>query len=1747
MNFAPNTNGNARRCDRTLPGFTMEFLGSDNAKYESSSTNGEFHFCNGSGGGIRFTPRLLDPDGTKVIITGITLNVSKAKGGTTIHLPDGSTGTISSTGSLRFNFTGTADGDAYFTADASNDNNFFVTSVILHYVAADGTDPALLLDNTKVAPLLTLAKETISIFTGDATSGDVSVQVATPFLNKDTKAYSGVNGTYYAWYKGDSSDNLSIITTPSGIATVSITNLGADINSAHQPAIHYETTSNGQTYAYFSIASNEYFDGASIMLTISNPVPLASGGSANTERVNQGEVVEIWAVSKDGTAVNLTLTNAVSTSLTGTATTEAQIFKTYASATEIVTITNSGSGEIGIIGANHYYKTATVNYSYPQDFTYSGFKVGPPTCTVTDNEGNDVTSQFEQGTVSLNPQDTYLTHQADGILLGQTVSNPDNQTTASVQIKLKSGEFGFDPAVKYSVSDKLRVIPFPYTWHFDEGYSDATGWTYTNNRTDYYNNNGAAPVTYGSGTELSTTLGLLFEGGFRIYKSNGMYYAAYQGSAIHIPVKRGQLLTFNAAMASGVRDIVITNGMDDDGNDVSAISVSEANQGYSNYTVIAKADGYLTLTNNTNREFNVKWIEVGKNPLKFKDGNSVVASTGTSEVNNYVCNIWDDLKVAGGTITYSITSEVNEDGNSENIHNTFDTTTGKFTGGFIKNGTIEVTAKYNNPDLVHETEGTYTLHITDYRFDHSPHEVLLNNNGHFSFEYQPYDNEGHKLSKPNPLNNEAEIPTFSYEILASAEIDGSMVESHNLKADLSQEENVMDFSISGTGTGVIRVTAKAHYLVAQFDLVVKGATFINPCPSIPSTAHELLNNKALNMTDVTYELYDKSKGITSVTVAQNTGDITNIEGCGVFTVKATGTYNGSEKTIYSYVTVADEAKANHDLVWNFYRDQLHLYSSTADNNQGSELNLPHNVDDYLNTPVEKRPNYDLISNGTFAATYRSRTYNDDSDPVCAYVAEMNGQNAYLMMETIGLQIFSASKALGVQTSDAESGRFIGLKTGTRLVIPKVKPGQYVQILWQRHSPGNGEYLNLKNLNDLNGKRINTTLGIARCNYMIDDLSSEDPKPYDWQGTYTFQVANDEDDPTAKYVDVVFEVVVKGWTDFFQIRVYDGDYRETMNPKLRQLEDRVSVDKMPQLAATRELHERDVPLVRRYHSANFTYGPASPCQFRIELINGTLDETTTVSKETWYSATNTPWPYPQLNIGNGWGKLKLIYEPLSQDEKYVINRKEYIITIGQIPHQQYPYTWDFTNVSGGALANDYENAYQLMRDDTRNWTGSSTTYTMQTDENSNYVPGAIFVNSDRPIKEFDGLGVTTNGLTQNMQSVASARNNNGQTRAESTEYHMTFNTETTLTIPDLNENGQDWIYISSSVAPTAVSNATRVTAAPDGNDANTNVYKYKAIDMGASEITFAAGTDIYQIGVTHILKEITKVGDTEAWATESREHAIDHALTGYFTCNNVDANTVTVSKFSDDKSKTIVQINPINEDGFVPEETGLVLRLKKEDSEEQESFDGNLEKMNGWDATAQKGNIPLFYPAITTPQTSTITVFPSYNLMHDRLVDDAFWAGETETIDGISYTRFILAKRYMTWIIKDGTLINPTAFESKEAAVFYRLHLYTQEEAKELFPGESENYYIKLNTLGANKAYLLLRTDKINDPIWPSASPAREYIGISGVSDMDDETGETVRTDYEGGRTYNMGGQAVDTDWALPPGIYIRNGKKMIVK
>lgn len=380
---------------------------------------------------------------------------------------------------------------------------------------------------------------------------------------------------------------------------------------------------------------------------------------------------------------------------------------------------------------------------------------------------------------------------------------------------------------------------------------------------------------------------------------------------------------------------------------------------------------------------------------------------------------------------------------------------------------------------------------------------------------------------------------------------------------------------------------------------------------------------------------------------------------------------------------------------------------------------------------------------------------------------------------------------------------------------------------------------------------------------------------------------------------------------------------------------------------------------------------------------------------------------------------------------------------------------------------------------------------------------------------------------------------GDPNSEPVKREILCETETTITVPDLNNGKQDWLYVSASEKPTSVTNATEVTEGTDGPDANTDnkVYKYKVTAAGNSLLTFSLGTRIYKIGVTHILKDIHQVGNT-GWATEIRKEGehIDHELIGYFTKNDVNAYTVKYDSY--DLNTATVALTPINEDGYVPGRTGIVMKLD------------NAAGLSD----ANKGkNVPLFYPSYTRPASSTPVDFPTNNLMYqdeNGIDQDNRNFYETYTVGDVGYTKFILTNVH--WTYQMSHTLNQdeaAAYKEEDAAGFYRLHIWSTTD---------EGDKAAKNTMPAHSAYLLVPTNDLPLAVWSQqngAAARRNTIAIRTVWGEDATAIEDIEIDGCDGHSsaiedcegawYTLSGMRLQSKPTVS-GVYIHDGKKVVV-
>ena len=1842
--------------------------------------------------------------------------------------------------------------------NGTDNNGFMLSQLEFSYQAEENATVADLLDNTKLKPGMGFEKSII--------------YANGPALDANTATYST--------FKNFKAPSLTFTSADAEIATVSYvaTGAGTMVTSDFEESTSFTG----------SFAGTTYFDADNASYTVKGTLTIAAGGT-HTLTVAKGNEIELIAFA-DGGETTLTLDNTVGvladnnkapldenlllngdgeTATLNCLTTETAFYAYAKSGDKVVTLTNTGAKPVRLLNFRAYYRETEnkvdylrySDYGHYDDFidaagpfVYAGgFTLPAPTLRVVDTKsGEVVTSLYQLSENSYESLDgAAVVNTATGVLS----SNSDRAlVTAITDATIKAGmstvgdAWGYAPNI--TLSGTVRVYPYAMTWNFPSS-SSTEGLQFTGNH---------AVELVGTEQRLDIIGNVI--------------------SSIMIPVQKKQKVVITAHAfrndnkKGGNQMINLRNAADIYEETASQTTYTGATVDYE-YT--AQADGYLTLKNITReyyasgRTLSIKKIVVKPQELLFADGFEVPISEAprSGSYQNPVINAMD------GEVTYSYSTDFSRLASGAK----FDTETGVFTANgsgkiFDSVGDLVVNVSASKGDLVHESTGSYTLKVLTYSFE----EAELQNSYNGS-EWTVTNSENVLSSSYDPVP----VPTtIYYEKVAG-----------NPKVDIDFDGKTTNYSVKLDGLGTVRIIAETGSVSASFLMkseVGEKTGFLNTMPSVKAgttSFKQLVEGWGEDDASVTWTILRKTNEVNYTSITK--GTISGISGWGVIDVQAK---KGEE--IYTYcLTVQRPLSASgsyteqstgysntyHYYTWDFHSNKLHKYVDNVTGNMNADSYI---AGDLVNAAEE-------VGDWKWFQRKESGTTNNKTEYAHFYKPALQGDNGFVIPETIGLQIESAAftrtttgggrRGFGIINvqekrvpSDALSatpGDYIDftkddahacltVQEGVTITIPKLKAGWYVEMQWARLDPANGVNIQTSNLLDLNGNLVNTTLQIGRCQ---DKLSKG--------GYYTFQVAGDPSDDD-DYRDVSFTVLPEGYDNLYQIRVYDGMYQEMMSDmKVGQNTTNIADMDINDAASPMQNYILLYDDTKGVDPVNFTYAnnlgsPVAPSRVCV-TTEGPLEA------EMVYSVSHAAlvegssdrehgyYAFPVVQLQNGYGRFIITYTLYSEDRKYVIASKKYRFNVGLQPHQNYPFTWNFENISGGAVRGKNNNAYNSIRTDYLTWTNLGyETFELDTETNggSLYVPGATLVTIDRNLgakgtiselneagkgcDELNGLGFngqvvfklaqqgaeaddaptgdwsrgTENSLlsynlsdestytaylaqsttvddktnwtpveltagdgkvmfgspgkretttvggrsyaykmdggnSKNVKLIPQRPFQNGdvihltgysssnvlksgfsfygaandvagdalvtinwtnsEANTEATldytvtrgdgiagrkevylfradkqytvylsevsitgddasaptayERALTCEGEVTVTIPDLRVD--DYVYIKSSAAPTAESlTASNLTAAEaaDGLDAipydaekSVGVYKYKVNAAGNADVTFASDTKIYRIGVTNIMKPLTRVGTGDAWATESRDHAIDYRQTGYLTVNDIKAHTVAATNYT--LQKVTVRLNELTD--AVPAETGLVLKLKLVGAEVGETS----ANVNNFGKAKGGNSVPLFYPPYSATILDSTTVGfggTQGNMMmanlYERVLTEERETGvidkDGDTVDDSGaddgeYTRFLLAQRYMKWtkVTSDGvSTISHSGFaDSGDVPVFYRMHKYATEQ--------DDKTAEQLNTLGANKAYMLIRSGNVPDALWKGESPAvsRRYIGIEGISDMDEFIEDNqygADSDAREG-TYDLRGRKVADNGNLRPGVYIRDGRKIVIK
>ena len=503
----------------------------------------------------------------------------------------------------------------------------------------------------------------------------------------------------------------------------------------------------------------------------------------------------------------------------------------------------------------------------------------------------------------------------------------------------------------------------------------------------------------------------------------------------------------------------------------------------------------------------------------------------------------------------------------------------------------------------------------------------------------------------------------------------------------------------------------------------------------------------------------------------------------------------------------------------------------------------------------------------------------------------------------------------------------------------------------------------------------------------------------------------------------------------------------------------------------------------------------------------------------------------------YGMFRMRIEDYELNYKYVADYGLQNVAVGYLEKKNYPYTWDFTDLKGYA---DTETRIQKERTNVGNYdprtVDANETYEIEFMNNS----VGEDVKSIEQWKQYAKNGDIPSGYglhVRNEPYSGGVMWESGQLYAGDQQFDETFGLS--ISAPGVhqdyngglrisNDEGKEGLCLTGgnwkiTIPQVGTVAAVYVRATPIGSsdvvagvgDADTEfTYAEEATD-GSGDMIYAVkgtGADMALFFNNHIIKKIAISQDPKTvnklgYATESRNVEIDPELMGYMTGTGLKAYTVTSvvygDKAGDVPSITLTEIPKANVMGKATtgDKRGYIIYNT-----------GDTKAVNILD-----NGFHLFVPDMhddttgSDPQKETLDV--SGNYLKSNLLSSSIPQTSGD------YTNYLMNYKYTG---NDGQ-----QHEGPEA--FYRAGVGA--------------------TLGNNKAYLQLLTAKVKPANYNGVNPAKFAIIFVDESQGTETTSlngvESTERTYNDDCYYTLDGVKVQN--AIKKGIYIKNGKKIIIK
>lgn len=846
---------------------------------------------------------------------------------------------------------------------------------------------------------------------------------------------------------------------------------------------------------------------------------------------------------------------------------------------------------------------------------------------------------------------------------------------------------------------------------------------------------------------------------------------------------------------------------------------------------------------------------------------------------------------------------------------------------------------------------------------------------------------------------------------------------------------------------------------------------------------------------------------------------------------------------------------------NYYGQSIENYYSAAEVQNG----LPKDENSFLYDEVENHGDWMFY----YYLLHDGKMY----EPVFTNKYDMEGDNADMIWDTEGTVFQTSANQCGIfneygnvinhgstASTDIDPNRYVAILKGGTFRIPWLRPNDRV-IIWMGSGKGRTDdfvTLKIKNAYDALHNPIdkNDEYIVGGTQWYKDDSN--------YHGCYHFFAKGDENSPAAGHAaDMVFEMTGGEMCKIYKVQIYRGD-RIITNEVVGAGEN----DKFLLVTTEKDPNDETEEVGTKGAASNWTlqyFGKDQKLADGSNSVNNdiiaqtghiTKSLTTDTNEE---SDTYNTFTYPH-DFGEI-GTFRVRGKDMEKNMKYVADYADHNVTVAYQETQKYPYTWDFKDMKlyNESLFEAEDNiapTKPVWFDSDERWNAS---YEKSSQDLSLWVASTqregahvLRLNSQRDqdtdnLKEKDNIfqsdyyNYNGNQLWANGEVVPESKGlwfftpdnnqNNGQWYISDAGMELDGNSDWShkMVVPNVPKNGAVYLRMLTTKTPYfseqfMKDNDNCVIYGPIVVRNKTNEYIFAILNTGEKQnlLLSLAGYRLLKLAVSNDFKSL----DSHGWASESREHVIDPALTAYMTDKDIETCFVTVIQYNETNptkggSLKLVRANIDDND------KGDIVRASADGD-----FGGCLIHNTAGvpvsilpkDKNKNNYGFHLFVPDLHDYNNNNSGDYTSNDVegvkkvVGENLLKAQVGAGWIKPVDG-DYTNYILSNQY--YVNDQGNLTG-------DVEAFYRVS-----------PTKNNGLGAKSN---GNNAYLQLETSKIT-----KQSSANGFTFTFGEGDDADGINEVSGTiENTSNSIYTIDGNKLET---MPTrrGLYIINGKKVVIR